>query len=36
MPVADEGEPGEAEEEPAILFHAVPVPPGRSQRRRKR
>jgi hypothetical protein len=36
-PVADEGELEEAEEEPAILFHAMPVPPPRrSQRRRKR
>ena len=35
-PVADEGEVGEAEEEPAIVFHAMPVPPRRSQRRRKR
>jgi hypothetical protein len=36
-PVADEGELGDAEEEPAILFHAMPVPPPRrSQRRRKR
>jgi hypothetical protein len=34
--VADEGELAEAEEEPAILFHAMPVPPRRSQRRRKR
>jgi hypothetical protein len=36
-PVVDEGELEEAEEEPAILFHAMPVPPPRrSQRRRKR
>jgi hypothetical protein len=35
-PVADEGELGETEEEPAIVFHAMPVPPRRSQRRRKR
>jgi hypothetical protein len=35
-PVADEGELGEDEEEPAIVFHAVPVPPRRSPRRRKR
>jgi hypothetical protein len=35
-PVADEGELGAAEEEPAILFHAIPMPPRRSQRRRKR
>ena len=35
-PVADEGEVGEAEEEPALVFHAMPVPPRRSQRRRKR
>ena len=35
-PVADEGEVGEAEEEPALVFHAMPMPPRRSQRRRKR
>ena len=35
-PVADEGELGAAEEEPAILFHAIPMPPRRSARRRKR
>ena len=38
--VADEGEPEEladAEDEPAVWFHAMPVPPPRrSQRRRKR
>ena len=35
-PVADEGELEEAEEEPAVWFHAMPMPPPRSQRRRKR
>jgi hypothetical protein len=35
-PVADEGALEVAEEEPAILFHAIPMPPRRSPRRRKR